>query len=230
MGLETNPQKVDDLNEAWPLDGESVEEGNLHLQNIKKAVKARATVNGVYGITTLSSATDSDAEDAAATPAALKATMDAAMDAVAAAADELEDNLQAAIQTLQQSLSALAQEVNNLEIPAAGVISLSEGGTLIARSPSKTAANSHSFAILGSGSVRVRLLPSTAGADFNYTVRKNGASVINRLTTSGDQTDTVSVTLGDSLELSYTESNSGQYSAVGQILASEAVAGAAYIG
>lgn len=71
MGIETNPTKVDDLNSAWPASNEPAREGFAHLQNIKRAVQGRANTAGQYGVTTLSSETDSDAEDRAATPKAI---------------------------------------------------------------------------------------------------------------------------------------------------------------
>jgi hypothetical protein len=71
MGVENNPQKVDDLNSNWPAVGEPAQEGYLHLQNIKRAVKGRANTAGQFGVTTLSSATDSNDEDKAATPKAV---------------------------------------------------------------------------------------------------------------------------------------------------------------
>lgn len=72
MGIETNPQSVDDLNSNWPAAGEPVVEGAAHLRNIKAAVKARATTSGVVGVTTLSNAIDSDSETEAATSKAVK--------------------------------------------------------------------------------------------------------------------------------------------------------------
>lgn len=104
MGIEANPQNVDALNPAWPAVGEPAEEGYLHIQNVKRAVKARANTGGQYGVTKLSSALDSTDEESAATPAAVKQVNDKT-DANTAALTELEEdfgeNLANAISGLQ---------------------------------------------------------------------------------------------------------------------------------
>lgn len=42
MPVETNPQKVEDLNPAWPLNSDQVKFGSAHLRNIKQAVRGSA--------------------------------------------------------------------------------------------------------------------------------------------------------------------------------------------
>lgn len=89
MGVELNPQSVMDLNEQWPASGEPVKEGAAHLRNIKQAVKSRADTGGNFGVTTLSSAIDSNAEDRAATPKAVNAVRQA----LAGTAEEIDTKI-----------------------------------------------------------------------------------------------------------------------------------------
>src|SRR5690606_15092980 len=98
MGIETNPQNIEALNANWPADGEPAKEGGAHLRNIKRAVKAKANIAGQFGITSLSSAVDSDAEDVAATPKAVK-TVKADVDQMAV--------------DIAQDISAFETAVNN---------------------------------------------------------------------------------------------------------------------
>jgi hypothetical protein len=104
MGVELNPQSVTDLNEQWPASGEPVKEGAAHLRNIKKTVKTRANVAGVVGVTTLSNAIDSDAEDVAATSKAVKDVSEALASESAALDQKIadfEDAVDAALAGLQ---------------------------------------------------------------------------------------------------------------------------------
>ncbi|WP_417436424.1 phage tail protein [Idiomarina abyssalis] len=122
MGIETNPSSVDDLNEAWPPDGDPALEGAAHLRGIKKAVKGRANVAGGYGVTTLSSALDSDAEDVAATSKAVKLA--------AAAAGDGSGLAQQAYDMAQQALDALAlldPELGAGSIPYSALWTISPG-------------------------------------------------------------------------------------------------------
>lgn len=48
MGLEVSVTKVDDLNSAWPLGTDLVNEGDNHVRNVKVAIKSlRDGTNGV---------------------------------------------------------------------------------------------------------------------------------------------------------------------------------------
>jgi len=103
MGIETNPQSVEDLNGLWPADNEPAKEGGEHLRNIKKAVKVRANTSGRVGVTTLSSALDSDAENVAATSKAikdLKTDLGAASGELTDLVSQLEDSITAQLQGL----------------------------------------------------------------------------------------------------------------------------------
>lgn len=104
MGVENNPQKVDDLNSNWPAAEEPAAEGHLHLKNIKRAVKGRANTTGNFGVTTLSSATNSIDEDKAATPKAVNDVRQA-LAGTAAEIDtritEFEQDVNGALQNLQ---------------------------------------------------------------------------------------------------------------------------------
>lgn len=103
MGVELNPQSVVDLNEQWPASGEPVKEGAAHLRNIKKTVKTRANVAGVVGVTTLSNAIDSDAEDVAATSKAVKDVSEA----LASESDALDQKIADFEDAVNQALSGL---------------------------------------------------------------------------------------------------------------------------
>ncbi len=49
MGLETNPETIEDLNPLWPLETDPLTEGNEHLQNIKSVLQKVFGITGTPG-------------------------------------------------------------------------------------------------------------------------------------------------------------------------------------
>jgi len=115
MGIENNPQSVDDLNEAWPAKGEPAKEGYRHFQNIKKVVKARANAAGAYGVTTLTSALDDNSENIAATAKSSKDLKD------------LLDGFQTTVDDLEQVLEDLDTSVGEAAVPVNGLWTVAPG-------------------------------------------------------------------------------------------------------
>lgn len=220
MGIENTPGSVDDLNESWPAITEPAKEGAAHLRSIKRAVKARANVAGRYGVTTLSSATDSDLEDRAATPAAIKALKAEVQDALDTI-QNLADGLQGDFANLDTSLpdGGLAPiKVWNVEAGNQYKIESSEVRGEAFETPTELYNNYiifYKFVIFSSGSIRLFRKYSFGGTSagsldngngqIGERIVKNGTIVQGKVLTgiNEEKTETldISVTAGDLITL-----------------------------
>jgi len=218
MPIETNPQTVAELNETWPPVDDPAREGHLHIQNIKKAVKARAAVTGIFGITTLSSALDSESEDQAATSLAIKNVQDivtAALDALDASVQDDIAALTAIVNSVSSFVDAEVGNVKNIEIANLGSIKRFLANAFRSGSLSTAFVRLGYFYIQNTGSVRVvytgdYIFDFNSGSNATTRLLKNGVEIFSETkvqsavgtgTTSEIHTVDVDVERGDTLEL-----------------------------